>query len=126
MKKLSTFALIPLCFGVVACSAETMIQSAFPDNRLYEVTSGDGEDSYRFSCAPRASEAATKAQLAKAQRMTDAYLEAAAEAYVEMFLAEEDISFRDAMRINKEADAQAEVFVEAMLEETGCLLVDSE
>ncbi|WP_321364103.1 hypothetical protein [uncultured Celeribacter sp.] len=116
-----------VAMGVLAaCDPASVTQSVHPDYLRHEVTSQDGESEYAFLCAPQSNEASTKAQLAKARQMTDTHLEASAESLVEQMMNDDDFSYRDAYRVTRASQKQADVFVEELKAETGCILVEAE
>ena len=112
--------------GVAGCDPASVTQSVHPDYLRHEVTSQDGESTYAFLCAPQMSKAATQAQLAKARQMTDAHLEASAESMLEQMMSDDDFTTWDAYKVTRASQKQADVFVEALKAETGCVLVEAE
>ncbi|WP_226550052.1 hypothetical protein [Celeribacter naphthalenivorans] len=112
--------------ALAGCDPSSVTQSMHPDYVRHEMTSQDGESDYAFLCAPQASEAATKAQLAKARQMTDAHLEASAESMFEQMMSDDDFTTWDAYKVTRDSQKQADVFVKALKAETGCVLVEAE
>lgn len=115
------YAILTIMF-LGACSAQAVIDSAFPDREKFAFRSSNGETILTYVCEPSADDAATKTRARQAHKYLDARFTKAVDGFVDVITqSERKVS---PLGLNKALDKEMGDIVEKTEEQFQCLFFD--
>lgn len=116
-----------LAVSVAGCSAQYMVDQAFPGRSKHAFLTREGDTRMLYACEPGATEAETKTRAAAAHRYVEANIDAAAERLTDRIVdSEEALTLKEAIAMSRQLDAQMQLVIGNAEERFQCILFDSE